>query len=184
MGRLCSFCITAGLLFASALAHAEGYGLMIVKDEFKQPVSLWAFRDGDLELGTLLPGRLLPLAPGGHYVFSFADEAEMDEECPFHEVAFKAVHSAMDVELPFTYRVDYLGEDLPIQKVLSPVGHAAWIEQLKSNNINLFFKNKGYYLNLTTSEILILEAKTEGGNSSPMLEGKEEAGLSSTGPGM
>lgn len=140
LGRLFKGLLTGGLAFGSVLLQAEGYGLVLASDPHRQTVTFCAGDGKTCASGDLALHRVLPLAPGGTYVLGFKEESDLEEECPFLEVGLMAVNESLDVELPFTFRVDLEGSGSPIRGIRSPKGHNTWLGYLAEHRITLLFK--------------------------------------------
>jgi|GEM_PF-4041932 hypothetical protein len=148
-GRICSLLITAGLGFGSPLAHAENYTLKIVEDKHEQAVVLLEQAGTTvISCGILATDEGVPLVPGRSYAFWFKDESDLDEECPFLRVGFCAEATDLDQELRFDYVRDFRNPATSIENIGSPMGHLKWLANLKSNNINIYFKAATCFLPL------------------------------------
>ncbi|MDR3670158.1 MAG: hypothetical protein P4L36_04905 [Holophaga sp.] len=144
--------LTGCLAFGSVVLQAEGYGLVLASDPHNQTVHFHASDGKTATSGDLALHKVLPLTPGGTYVFQFEEESDLEEECPFLEVGLMAVNESLDAELPFTFRVDLEGSGSPIRKIQSPSGHNKWLGYLADNGIRIFFKRGGEFHSLPRCE--------------------------------
>lgn len=169
-GKISKCFMTGCMVFGAALLQAEGYGLVLVKATRNQAVEVLVKHGDAVAKGTLPPAAVIPLLPGGIYVIQFEKEDDL------LEAEFEALNHDLDVELPFTYRMDSKGSGSPIQDIRSPLGHDKWIDSLAEDKISIYFKRGDRYYPLPPCEPgESTERKDAGGSENSGKEAREES---------